>query len=269
MWRSILLLGFLIASSTTVWCDTVQFSVEPANIGTLIQGPGQIDVFSSGLDGTVLAGQSLSLDLLLSNDVLARLFLPDPGSFGIELIIHTNSGTFPGFAGPTPGYLLNPNGKQFGGTQVAGRASGSDGTLEMGLVSFNAGSLAGAQAVDISGVHFDTSFPNDGFVITDAQLRFSFDSSSDAVAFGTEKQLPEPSSLGLTLVGALMIALVAWGGRRQLSIHNFVRCPSRGESSGRLNCPRSKGRKEARYVSGDESEDFESHEGAVEEIQGG
>jgi hypothetical protein len=55
--------------------------------------------------------------------------------------------------------LLDANGNQFGGTQVAGRGASDDGTFGMGLVSFTLGYLGGAQAVDISGVHFDTSLP--------------------------------------------------------------------------------------------------------------
>jgi hypothetical protein len=220
MWRSISLLGILIVSPAIGWCDTVPFTVNPANIGTPIQGPGSVDFFSSGLNGTVLAGQSLSLDLLLSNDVLARLFLLDPGTFGIELTIYTNAGTFPGFTGPTTGYLLDPKGNQFGGSQDAGRADGSDGTLDVGLVSFTSSNLEGAQVFDISGVHFDTSLPSNGFVITNAELLFSLNSASDSVEFGTAKQLPEPSTSGLILVGVLMIALIAWRSRRkQLSIN--------------------------------------------------
>ena len=215
MWRFVSLLAILIASPAINWCDTVQFTVAPANIGTPIQGPVDFDLFSSGLNGTVLAGQSLSLDLVLDNDVLARLFLLDPGTFGIGLDIHTNAGTFPGFAGPSTGYLLDANGNQFGGTQVAGRGASDDGTFFMGLVSFTLGNLGGAQAVDISGVHFDTSLPDDGFVITDAQLRFSFNTATDRAEFGTAQQLPEPSTKGLTLAGALVIALTAWRSRRK------------------------------------------------------
>jgi len=110
MWRVISLLAILIASPATNWCDTVQFTVAPANIGTPIQGPVDFDLFSSGLNGTVLAGQSLSLDLVLDNDVLARLFLVDPGTFAIGLNLHTNAGIFPGFAGPTTG---NSPGRQW------------------------------------------------------------------------------------------------------------------------------------------------------------
>ena len=221
MWRAILLFGILIVSPAISWCDTVQFTVEPSNIGTLIQA-SSVDLISSGLNGTVLTGQSLSLDLVLSNDVLARLFLSDPTTFGIGLTINTNAGTFPGFAGPTTGFLLGPSGNQLGSSQVAGRADGSDGSFSMGLVSFTRANLNGAEVIDISGLQLDTTLPNDGAVITNADLRFSFNGISgvDGVEFGTAQQLPEPSTLGLTLVGTLVLALAA--GRRslkQLFIH--------------------------------------------------
>jgi len=208
MWRSLFLLTILIASPAIVWCDTVQFTFPPASIGTPIHGPGSFDVFSSGLNGTVLAGETLSLDLTLSNDVLARLYLAAPSTFGLGLVIFTNAGTFPGFVGPTTGYLLDPSGNQFGGAQVAGRADGCcPGFVSMGLVSFTSSNLEGAQVVDISGMHFDTSLPNNGFVITDAELLFSFNGPDDGVVFGTAQQLPEPSALELTLAGALATCL--------------------------------------------------------------
>ena len=219
MWRYILLFGIVIASPAIGWCDTVQFTVEPVNIGTLIQAPS-VDLFASGLNGTALTGQSLSLDLVFSNDVLARLFLSDPTAFGIELIVNTNAGTFPGFAGPTTGFLLDPSGNQFGNSQVAGSTDGSDGSFSMGLVSFTSANLNGANVIDISGVQFDTTFPDDGAVITNADLRFSFNSNFDSVEFGTAQQLPEPSTLGLTLVGAMVLALAAWRrGLKHLSVH--------------------------------------------------
>ena len=221
MWRAILLFGILIISPAIGWCDTVQFTVEPANIGTVIQAPF-VDVFSSGLNGIVLKGQNLSLDLVLSNDVLARLFLSDSTTFGIGLTIDTNAGTFPGFAGPTTGFLLAPSGNQLDSSQVAGRADSSDGSFSMGLVSFTRANLNGAEVIDISGLQLDTTLPNDGAVITNADLRFSFNGVSgvDGVEFGTAQQLPEPSTLGLTLVGTLVLALAA--GRKslkQLFIH--------------------------------------------------
>jgi hypothetical protein len=209
MWRCIVLFGILVASPVIGRCDTVQFTVDSSSIGNH-PGPGNIDFFSSGLDGIVLSGQSLSLDLVLGNEVLARLFLSDPSAFGIELIVNTNAMGFPGFAGSTTGFLLSANGNEFGESQNAGRSGGSDGTFDIGLVSFTSGNLEGASVVDVSGVQFDTTFPATGFVVTNAQLRFTLNSAYDSVEFGTAQQLPEPSTIGLTLLGMLLVALTAW-----------------------------------------------------------
>src|SRR5271165_4795735 len=102
MWRYVLLLGIVSASPAIGWCDTVQFTVGPAKTDIVYTGPTSIVLHSSGLDGTVLAGQSLSLNLELGDDVLARLGgLSSNGLFGVLLIVPTNAGIFPGFAGPT------------------------------------------------------------------------------------------------------------------------------------------------------------------------
>ncbi|TMQ31305.1 MAG: hypothetical protein E6K65_01865 [Nitrospirae bacterium] len=207
MWRCILLVGILIASPAMGWGNTVQFTVPQADIEIL--HTTEFELSSSGLNRTVLAGQNLSLDLLLSDSVLARLFVSDPKDWVIDLEFSTNAGTFPGDAGPTTGFLLGPNGNQFGDSQDAGRGQGTNGTFGMGLVSFTSDNLAGANVIDISGVHFDTTFPATGFVVTDAQLLFSFSGDTDGLKFGTAQQLPEPETLGLTFVGVLVIALAA------------------------------------------------------------
>jgi hypothetical protein len=65
--------------------------------------------------------------------------------------------------------------------------------------------------IDISGVHFDTTFPAAPYVVTDAQLRFSLNFPDDRLVFGTAQQLPEASTLALTLVGVLaVIAFWRW-----------------------------------------------------------
>jgi hypothetical protein len=212
MWRFIVLTGVLMGLPAVAYCDTIQFAVDPANIGTVYQG-GTIDLSSSGLNGTVLSGQSLSLDLVLSNNVLAKLFVPDPSALGVELIVDTNAGTYPGFAGTTTGYLLNSGGGQMGSSQVAGRDDASDGSFAMGLVSFTAGDFGGVEMADISGAEFDTTLPGSGFVITGAQLQFNLNSSENSLEFGTAQALPEQSStVLLILVDVLALAAaLGWG----------------------------------------------------------
>ena len=183
--------------------DTMQFPVNPAETGALLNSP--VALSSNGLNGTVLEGQSLSLDLLFGNDVLGRLFLSDPGAFGLDLTLYTNAASYCGFAGATTGNLLDPNGNPFGSVQQAGRAESTDGSFVMGLVEFNAANLPGS-AVDISGVHFDTVLPNTGYTVTGAELVFSFSEPIDGMEFGTAQQLPEPPTFELAGAGALLLA---------------------------------------------------------------
>jgi hypothetical protein len=206
VWQSILLLAMLTVPASAVLGDTLQFTVDPANTGIVYQG-GEFDLSSSGLNGTVLSGQSLSLQLALSNDVLARLFVSDPTAFGVELIIETNAPSDPGFAGTTTGSLLDASGNQLGATQVAGRAEATDGSFTIGLESFTSTDFGATGVVDISGAEFDTSLPDTGFDITGATLRFSLNSAADGIEFGTAQQLPEgASSLTLTLEALLGLA---------------------------------------------------------------
>ncbi|HZI50193.1 MAG TPA: hypothetical protein VFE29_00090, partial [Terriglobia bacterium] len=165
---------------------TISFTPAPANIGVLFSNT-DVDVFSTGLNGMTLSGQSLSLDLVLTNDLLARIQLLEPEALGVGLTVFTNAASFPGFAGTTTGFLLNPSGLQAGPAQEAGRTQGSDGSFSTGLVSFTGADFGGAGIIDISGVHFDTSFPNTGFVVTNARLRFSLD--DNRLMFGTAQQL--------------------------------------------------------------------------------
>jgi hypothetical protein len=190
-------LVLLAALATGAAATTVQFSVDSALIGKPLAG--DVNLFSPGLDGLGLQGQTLSLDLVLSDKVLARLLLGSPTQLGVLFVVHTTAGTFPGFSGPTTGYLLDPSGAQLHAPMDAGRGQGSDGTFSAGLVSFTA-ALLGSSPVDISGVHFDITFPNTGYLVTDAQLRFSLP-GENAVTFGTSAQLPEPSALLLLLIG--------------------------------------------------------------------
>src|SRR5512132_3313934 len=99
------LLGVVLSAAlaTRAVATTVQFSVDPALIGTTLSG--DVNLFSPGLDGVGLQGQTLSLDLVLADAVLARLLLGSPTEFGVLFFVHTTAATFPGFAGPTTGSL--------------------------------------------------------------------------------------------------------------------------------------------------------------------
>jgi hypothetical protein len=200
------LIGVILATAPT-HATAIQFAVDPALVGVVVSNQ-DVDLFSPDLNGTLMQGQALSLDLVLADDVLARFLLLH--QLGIVLSIYTNAGTFPGDAGPTDGFVLDANGNQFGDTQVAGRGQSSDGSFSIGLSLLGPDDFGGASAADISGVHFDTTFPSTGFVVTNLRLRFAL--LDDRVVFGTAAQLPEHSTLLLLLLG---IGTALFGRRRR------------------------------------------------------
>ena len=194
----------VLLSVPSAAATTISFTPAPASIGVPFSNT-DVDLFSTGLNGTMLSGQPMSLDLVLTNDLLARIQLTSPADLGITLTIFTNAGTEPGFSGPTTGFLLNPGGNPWSAPQDAGRTQASNGTFSMGLTGFSSGQFGGAGTIDLSGVHFETSFANTGFLITNSRLRFSL--ASNQLLFGTPQQLPEPSTLGLLFAGISLVGL--------------------------------------------------------------
>jgi hypothetical protein len=198
---------------TLAMATTVSFTPSAAMIGVPFQNT-TVNLFSTGLNGMTLSGQPVSLDLVLTNDLIGRIQVLNPGGLGIALTVFTNAGMDPGFAGMTTGYLLNPSGGQVGTPQDAGRSQASDGSFTVGLVSFTSANLGGTNPVDMGGAHFDTAFPNTGFTVTNAELSFTLNSNS--LIFGTAQQLPESSTLALLIAGISLGGLLT---RRQNSSH--------------------------------------------------
>jgi hypothetical protein len=202
VWTTIVL---LLISSGSATATTVTFPVGAGAIGT--QLTGDIDLFSSGLNGVSLNQQSLSLDLRFAEDVLARMTF---GDISVGLTIHTSTAGSPGFAGTTTGYLLAPGGSPLHAPLTAGGATASDGSFSVGLVDL-ASLLSGV--VDIGGVHFDTILPDNGSGITGARLRFSVNPGISQVTFGTAAQLPEPAiAVLLGISGLMLLAVARWRG---------------------------------------------------------
>jgi hypothetical protein len=219
MWRYLLLLVVAVLLPAFARCDSLQFTVPSGDVGNVYSGPGNsVDLFSSSLDGTVLSGQTIALDAVLTNSDLARITAVDPGVLGIELIIYTNAGSAPGFAGATTGFLVGPNGAQFGGTQTAGRSDDTNGSFSLGLVSFTSANLDGSQVFDVSGADFDTTLPPGGYVVTNVELVFTFNSKYNSVEFGTLQQLPEPRAWLLLLLGLTVVVVAFCAGIRRRTI---------------------------------------------------
>lgn len=209
--RAALISALLFVIPVIARCDEVTLTVPQSELGIPFYAPGHILLSSSDLNGTVLSGQTLSLDFVLANDVLARLTVND-AYYSVGLILQTNASTYPGFAGLSTGYFLGPSGNQLGPTLGGGSADSSNGGLAI-FLDFSAADLGG----DTSGFHFDITLPDSGYVVTNTGLNYAFDSSlDDGIEFGTAQQLPEPSSITLALIGAGLVAVIA--RRRRLTL---------------------------------------------------
>ena len=190
----------VLVSTAPAAATTVIFAVAPGQIGPGLTG--DIDLASSHLNGIALGGQSLSLDLLFDQDLLARMTF---GDISVGLTIKTSTPGSPGFAGATTGFLIAPDGSALHTSRIAGLASGSDGSFSAGLVDLTS-VLSGV--VDVKGVHFDTILPGNASLITGAHLRFSVNPGIGQVTFGTAAQLPEPATgvlLGIVATSSLLV----------------------------------------------------------------
>ena len=183
--KCLLTLAVLLCASLAAQADTIEF---PTPSFTVNQNE-TLSIFSSGLNGIGFNGQSESLDLLL-NGASARLDVENAAVLEVGLEIYTNAGTFPGFlSAATSGYLIDTDGVHLSPAGGIGRADGSDGSTEAGLFFF-------APLQDtITGIHLDTTFPDDGATVTNARLLFVLVNA------------PEPATFGLLLTGLALLGL--------------------------------------------------------------
>ena len=160
--------------------------------------------FGDQLNGIRLNGQSVSVDFVFANDILARVLNAEGAlSFDALLDLSTNAGTFPGFFGSdSTGFLLDPGGMPMHApldSEWVGRAASSDGSLIVGL-------FPQVHNFDMSGVHYDLTLPSTGYVVTGGHIRLASNRTWESIQFGTAAQLPEPSTL------TLFAASLAWAG---------------------------------------------------------
>jgi len=214
------LLPAVVLSATSVDATTIEFQVPFQRIGPVLTGgSASADLLSSGLNGVMFQGQTLSLDFVLADDVLARMFRSPTTSIDVQLA--TNATGSPGIPSSLPtGFLIGRDGVRASNT-VMGTWSQffvPDGSVFMFLnlgvtvVDLNVpASYCCSGAFEMSGVHFDVTLPNTGFVITATHLRL-FDGFK--LQFGTAAQLPEPSTLLLLLIGVPTVLVLDRTRRR-------------------------------------------------------
>lgn len=116
------------------------------------------------LNGTPLSGQNVSVDFSFSNDEFVRLFSITSTTFEAFIKLQTNASGFVGFLEGT-GYLVDLDGNAIPGYGVTGSASGSDGSMAIGLFPLLKDACGTPNTdllrpLDFYGVHFDLSFPD-------------------------------------------------------------------------------------------------------------
>jgi hypothetical protein len=199
----------------------IALTVDPAIVDQpRIQGPVKFDFsFGDQLDGLALNGQTVPLDFMFADGILARVLggtedFATSLDLDISLSIQTNATTFPGFAGEeTTGFVLgadrNPLHAPLDPDRVGRTASRAG--------RFSAGLFPTIRNFDMSGVHYDLVLPDTGYAVTGGSIRLSVDRNF-SLRFGTPFQLPDDgvSLAALALMwGAVVVGTLAVR-RRQL-----------------------------------------------------
>ena|SRR5438874_7751989 len=125
------------------------------------------------LDGTLLLGQTLSLDFTFSDGEFVRLFTITSKPFTFLLKLQTDASGMVDFLDGT-GFLVDQHGNPLQSPQQLGSASGNNGLLAAGLFPLLPGNLQ--RPLDFFGIHFDLTLPLDPFVfITGEKFEFLSD----------------------------------------------------------------------------------------------
>jgi len=164
------------------------------------------------LNGTVLQGQTLSLDFTFSHAEFVRLFSVTPKSFIALLKLQTNSPGTLDFPNGT-GFLVDQQGNPLQLPQELGSAAGDNGLLSSGLLPLLLGDLQ--SPLDFFGVHFDLTLPvAPSISITGEEFLFKSDGNAPfGVGPGVPSDIvPDGGSTALFLATTLaaLISTRAW-----------------------------------------------------------
>jgi hypothetical protein len=177
--------------------------------------PFDVDLWTSAFNGAAVQGQTLSVDFLFSDGLIAQ-FTHDsfaPFSFVVVWNIFTTATTFPGMPdGSSSGWLIGADGSRI--ETASGVFDGSDGTTAVGL-------QAAEQAVlEVQGFHFDFVLPTTPYVITDGQIRIGGNSHT-ALTFvrSSTEPVPEPPALLLIPLGLAWLRRQSVLNRRSMRRH--------------------------------------------------
>jgi hypothetical protein len=179
----------------------------------------ELSVPFDALNNTAIDGQTLSLDLTISNNEFVRLFTITSPLFDVRLTLQTNGTSRHDFLQGT-GYLVDRQGMAIPGFGVTGIASGHD-LLSIGLFPLlkdkhGTPNKDLPRPLDFFGIHFDLTFPdtlNPSIHVTGGE--FGLFSDPGAV-FGVGPRIPRDivpdSGSTLLLLSVSVIGLLAaWG----------------------------------------------------------
>jgi hypothetical protein len=155
----------IIAGSLTLFGGRANAVLISADLGpphtiTYQTSPSSFDA----LQGTPLDGQTLSLDFSFSNGEYVRIFNVTSWTFDASVKLQTDGSGLLGFLDGT-GYLVDINGNAIPGYGVTGSASGSDGSLFLGLFPLlkdenGTPDTDLLRPFDFYGVHYDLILPD-------------------------------------------------------------------------------------------------------------
>jgi hypothetical protein len=179
------------------------------------------------LNGTQLAGQTLSLDFSFARDQFVRISKTTSSAFDVSLAFHTNGSSLLGFLEGT-GYLTNINGNPIPGFGITGSASSDSGDLFIGLfplVKDHNGTPNRDlhRPLDFYDVHFDITLPdNPSFFITGADVTLFSSSNHPIQGFGIGPFVPDSGNTGLLfgLAAVVVLAQRAASSRKSFSTHS-------------------------------------------------
>ncbi len=169
------------------------------------------------IDGTMLQGQSLSLDLDWNDENFIRLFSITDPSFAALLTLQTNGTSLVGFLQGT-GYLLDQNGHAMTAPMDLGSASGDNGSLAVAL--FPLLSSASGAPLDFFGIHFDLLLPDRASIwLTGGELDLLAAGASPGDRFGVGPGVP--TDIVPDFAGTLLLAVIGFAA--VLGIRSRVR----------------------------------------------
>ncbi len=191
----------ILASPHAVQGTAIQIDLGPP--GTYAT---DITIPFSALNGTALAGQSLSVDFVFANSEFLRLFTATT-SFSVLITLQTNGSGLVGFLQGT-GYLTDILGSALEPPEILGGASSDDGRMFAGLFP------QVGRPIDIYGVHFDLTFPTSlSVAVTGGQFRLLSDDFVFGIGPGLPADIvPETGSTAI-LLGMSFLAIILFTHR--------------------------------------------------------